>query len=293
MDGFDTNSQFAYLDHLSTEELEDILRADMEVSEGDTDLALYIMEVITKREDATSEESGNRTLKALQEFRAVYNTPEGVGQTLYPPVPQQAEILQTVVDRPNLSMTPRSNWHRLCRSLATAAAAAVIVVLLIPSALGYESFYQMIGVWTDSIFQFQSNGDPPSVKNYKSTEQALSDNSIPSWIVPSEIPEGFELEEVKIFEQSQFTLFEILTLYKKSDLSLTISVRRSDNLESAKFEKYGVAVQEYISNGIVYYLFENQDQNVAAWTVNDWECSIYGDVSIEDLKIMVDSIKER
>ena len=88
MDGFDTNSQFAYLDHLSTEELEDILRADMEVSEGDTDLALYIMEVITKREDATSEESGNRTLKALQEFRAVYNTPEGAGQTLYPPEPQ-------------------------------------------------------------------------------------------------------------------------------------------------------------------------------------------------------------
>jgi hypothetical protein len=88
MDGFDTNSQFAYLDHLSTEELEDILRADMEVSEGDTDLALYIMEVIAKREDATSEESKNRTLKALQEFHAVYNTPEGAGQTLYPPEPQ-------------------------------------------------------------------------------------------------------------------------------------------------------------------------------------------------------------
>ena len=95
------------------------------------------------------------------------------------------------MDRPNLSVTPRSNRHRLRRILATVAAAAVIVVLLIPSALGYESFYQMIGVWTDSIFQFQGSDDSTNVKSCKNVQQALSDNSIPSWIAPSEVPEGF------------------------------------------------------------------------------------------------------
>lgn len=293
MDGFDTNSQFAYLDHLSTEELEDILRADMEVSEGDTDLALYIMEVIAKREDATSEESKNRTLKALQEFHAVYNTPEGAGQTLYPPEPQQAETPPTVMDRPNLSVTPRSNRHRLRRILATVAAAAVIVVLLIPSALGYESFYQMIGVWTDSIFQFQGSDDSTNVKSYKNVQQALSDNSIQSWIAPSEVPEGFELEEVKIFNQSQATLFEILALYKSGERPLAISIRGRSDPASSIFEKDGKTVEEYTSNGIKYYIFENRSQNIVAWNINNWECSIYGDVSTDDLKMMVDSIKER
>ena len=42
-----------------------------------------------------------------------------------------------------------------------------------------------------------------------------------------------------------------------------------------------------------YYLFKNYDRNVVAWTINNWECSISGDVSIDDLKTMVDSIKER
>ena len=51
-------------------------------------------------------------------------------------------------------------------------------------------------------------------------------------------------------------------------------------------------VEEYIVSGITYYIFENNKQVQAAWTVDSYECNISGNVTIDELKQMIDSIEK-
>ena len=49
-------------------------------------------------------------------------------------------------------------------------------------------------------------------------------------------------------------------------------------------------VEEYKTNGITYYLFDNNEQVQAAWIVDSYECGITGKVTIDELKLMINSI---
>lgn len=313
MDNLDKNSKYAYLSQLSTQELESILRADLE--NDDSELAEHVMEVIAARENTEPEKIAALTRKAWEEFQTIYNTPEGKGRVLYPtddPLDPKDPEDQDDPDHPDdphgsdgpKEQPPQSEacperisyfqrfHHHPRRILAVAAAAAIILMFLVPPALGYQSFYQMVGSWTNSLFQFQKDGTPIDTEDLEKIQEVLSENGIPTWIVPTVVPDGFELREVKAFDQTQSDVSEIHILYKNGDLSLGIFVRQYNEQTSSKFEKGAKGIQEYTSNNMNFYLFKNTDRNVAAWTINNWECSVYGDVSIDDLKTMVDSIKE-
>lgn len=78
------NGKYAHLDHLSTEQLQELLRADIEsLEEGDTDVIFHILGVIEKREKACLTEVLPDKDKAWAEFQKYYNIPEGVGLSLY------------------------------------------------------------------------------------------------------------------------------------------------------------------------------------------------------------------
>ena len=51
-------------------------------------------------------------------------------------------------------------------------------------------------------------------------------------------------------------------------------------------------VEEYEVTGITYYLFENYDNVKAVWITDSYECYISGNVTIQELKQMIESIKE-
>lgn len=314
MDNLDKNSKYAYLSQLSTQELESILRADLE--NDDSELAEHVMEVIAARENTEPEKIAALTRKAWEEFQTIYNTPEGKGRVLYPtddPLDPKDPEDQDDPDHPDdphgsdgpKEQPPQSEacperisyfqrfHHHPRRILAVAAAAAIILMFLVPPALGYQSFYQMVGSWTDSLFQFQKDGTPIDTEDQEKIQQVLSENGIPTWIVPTVVPDGFELDEIKVFDQPKSDEFEIHVFYNNDSHPLSISVRHYNEQAPLKYEKDVENVQKYLSNGMSYYLFENKGHNIAAWNIDEWECAIYGDVSIDELKIMVDSIKER
>ena len=51
-------------------------------------------------------------------------------------------------------------------------------------------------------------------------------------------------------------------------------------------------VEEYEVSGIIYYIFTDIDLMKASWINGSYECSIFGNVTIEDLKMMIDSIEK-
>ena len=289
MGNVEKNKRYAHLDQLSTQKLEDILRADLELQEsGNSDMVLYIMEVIEKRENGKSLENRADAERALKEFHELYNTSDdSVGQSLYP--------ANTVGDTPlqhSETPTPQTkNRHFLRRLFISAAAAAIITIFLVPSALGYETFYEMVGSWTDSTFQFVKKDNADNIDVV--WQEELNTYGILASVLPTKIPQDFVLQEWDIVEQEVSGDIEFVSFYLRDKTSLMISATRYNQSKSAAIEKDTTEVEEYRVGGITYYLFENLSQRVAAWHVDNIECIISGYISIDEFKMMIDSIEVR
>lgn len=295
--------KYDYLLQMKTEELEELLRADMASPENsDPDLLLHIMEVIAEREKDTINDKA-RTEKAWQDFQKIYNTPEGTGQTLYPAENTQTDNTPASL-MGNYTASRRRIRHSFRRAVAIAAVVAAILVFMVPTALGYESFTQMIGQWTKEIFQFQSGAGSPQdsdntdgpgqeegkSREYASLQEALANYGISAASVPSTVPEGFELQSVKVSEHLDSGEREFFAYYLKDEITLAVAIIQYTGQQTFKYEKGDMPVEEYVSNGITYYLFINANQTTAAWYSDCLEGSIYGNVSLEDMKIIIDTI---
>ena len=91
----DTKKQYAYLDQLSTEELQELLRADIDSPVSNNDEAIfYILEVIERRGCADPSVSFPDLGKSWKEFNELYNTAEATGASLYP---ADLENIQTII----------------------------------------------------------------------------------------------------------------------------------------------------------------------------------------------------
>ena len=87
------DEKYAYLNRLSTEQLEELLRMDMEMAEpGNEDVVFHILEVIEQREDEHPTGRIPDVDKAWAEFHEYYNVPEGADDSLYPCKPRLATV---------------------------------------------------------------------------------------------------------------------------------------------------------------------------------------------------------
>lgn len=286
MGNVEKTKKYSHLNQLSTQKLEEILRADLELQGSrDPDMVLYIMEVIEKRENGKSLENRADAERALKEFHELYNTSDGVGQSLYP--------ASTVDDKPlRRSATPQTNnRHFLRRLFISAATVAIITMFLVPPAFGYETFYEMVGNWTESVFQFIKKDSIGSVTT--PWKEELDAYGIPASVLPTKIPEGFELQKWDVDKQELSENTEFSAFYAKDEMYFVVSATCYNQPMSSSIEKDGTTVEEYKVGGVTYYLFENLEDRVATWYVGNLECIIHGDISIDDLKMMIDSIEMR
>ena len=102
-----------YLDQLSMEQLEELLRADFASSDPENEQAVFhILEVMEKREKENPTGRLPDTDQAWKEFQQYYNIPEGEGQSLYPvrsdpetqPAPTSTKRSRRFRPRPLVSM---------------------------------------------------------------------------------------------------------------------------------------------------------------------------------------------
>ena len=57
-------------------------------------------------------------------------------------------------------------------------------------------------------------------------------------------------------------------------------------------EKSEDLIEIYAVSGVEYYLLANNERKQAVWIKDSYECYILGDLTIEELKQMIDSIKK-
>jgi hypothetical protein len=78
--------------------------------------------------------------------------------------------------------------------------------------------------------------------------------------------------------------------YQKGDEVLLINIHQNIGVPASRIEKSDNPVEVYVANGIEYYIFLNNGTLQAAWSINEFECVIAGNITLEEMHLMIHSI---
>ena len=293
------NQNYAYLSRLSTQKLLELLAAAPAPAETPEDKAYIdaIVEVVLEREERHPTGLLPDPEQAWEEFQQYYNTPEGEDLSLYP-----AENPGTAPSEPAPSQTEYRPQRRPKRHFfrRVVIVAAVVVCIALPPALGFENVFQLIGAWTDDIFLLNNvssleGNEIEADKKSVDIEEILGELNYSENIFPTWIPEGFELEKVITNEFVLSGKTELRIHYKNGQTRelITFTYNVYNSIASGTmtaFEKDANALEEYFVGDVTHYIFENLGKYIAVWNQNNIECAISGDVSLTELKEMLNSL---
>lgn len=271
---------FSMYDSMSTEELEEILRLDCEADEGqesDTELLFYVMGVLAERK----KNSNTQEITAQQAWESF--------QSNY--LPESEEVSARV---PKKAIKFTGSWLR--RMVAAAAVIAILVcVPVVASAFGWEDIWNAVATWAKETFSFVTgdrtdNSEPHEVdaRQFTSLQQALKETGLDDDFVPTWIPDGYELIDIAVGESPEKKSYD--AYYSNGETPLYISVQVFIALDPEKVEIGNNPIEIYEDSGVKYYIFENLEQTQIVWYIDSYECRISCELTMKEIKRMIDSI---
>lgn len=280
----------AYSEQLSTEQLEDILRADLASEDQENDEAVFhILEVLEKREKENPTGRLPDTDQAWKEFQQYYNIPEGEGQSLYP--------VRSDPERHSApTSTKRSRRFRPRKILIVAAVLVLMFGSMLTAQAAGVDVFGAIGRWTEEKFHFEiaptsADGTTDYTFREVSTERGFSKNLIPTWY-----PEGFEAFEpednsIEDYVNSVYCQY-INKEENRSYLAMVSQYYDPSSIESTVYEKDETEIEIYEHDGKNFYIMSNLDSETATWSDGTFKIDIVGQLTVDEIKQIIDSIGE-
>ena len=280
MSEMEKREEISRYDSMSTEELQEILRKhahDELDTEPETDELFEIMEVLSVRRQQQEPQAFRSNEEAYAEFRQHYMLKE------------KEESKSKAIKFPN----------RIFRTVA--AVLAIVLIVTLGTSVTAEAFqidiWGKFATWTKEIFQFMDNpqgttaANPEADNNVElaSLQAALDQHKIEEEIVPTWIPKGYKSKDLQITSSPR--ALNIYAIYEKDGLELVIKIRRTIGVQAPQVEKNDDFLELYVVDGVEYYIFSNTETLQAAWSIGEFECIIGGKITLEEMKMMIDSIK--
>ena len=274
---------FSKYDEMETEDLEQILRSDADAPEGvepDVELILYVMEVLANRRRNNDQASGKTALEAFESFKQNY-------------LPEQVSI-----ETAPTANRPKVRPMRWLRGLTAAAAVLAFVFLGSVTAHAFGiNIWKAVAVWAQETFHLQGDvmvdtevqGQDRNLE-YTSFEQAIYDLERVGRLVPTWIPEGYELIDIRVDENPLQKIY--IGFYEDDEKYLKITVRSYQNSYPEQIEQSDGTEETIEVSGIIYHIFEDIGTLQAAWIKDSYECYITGELTMEQIKTMIHSIEK-
>ena len=271
-------AEFSHYDSMTTEELQEILRkhANGELqTEPDTDELYYIMEVLARRREEQDPQAIRSDEEALAEFRKHY-------------MPKEKKAAK-VIKFPSRALK------------AVTAVLAVVIIFAVGTSITAKAFHidiwSKFANWTKEIFQFTDLPQGTTVANpeneynpeLKSLQDALNDNAVKEKLAPTWMPEGYKSKDLSVVKTPR--VLNIYSIYEKNGLELIVKIRRTIGVTAEQVEKNDDLLEIYVADGVEYYIFSNTETLQAAWSIGEFECLMIGTITLEEMKMMIDSIK--
>lgn len=271
-------NDFSRYDAMTDEELEEILRLDASCPEGnetDVEEILYVMETLAGR-NRSKVNTGKTPEEALKIFKEYY---------------MPADDTYEAVRSAELNMgKPKRRWLRPLAGLA-AAAAIVIFGSMTAAALGHDIWGPVIQ-WTRETFHFGQSEESEPVgednREMESLQEVLEQNNIFTPLAPTWFPEGYELVDTQAYSSPSQEIY--IAFYHSDDKEIRIQIKLYLADDPQQIERSEGYVATYESAGIDYFIFENYDLLKAVWINENYECYISGELTMDEIQSMIDSI---
>lgn len=268
-----SNQDFSKYDSMRIEELEEILRADAmgpERDDSDVDEILYVMEVLAKKRRQNGI-AGKTALEAYQDF-----------QQHYLPLVEEAK------PKRKANVIP-------FRRIAAIAACLVLVFSFATSANAFcfRDVWNAVVNWAQETFYISfgeevNNPRTDDLSEYSSLQDILAEHGVDTTIVPTVVPERYILHEIQ-FDPTP-TQETYIAVYRNGDHVIKVTVQSYLQGYPEQIEMSSSTHEVYSPAMIDVYIVANNNQNRAVWMIDTYECSISGHLSIEEIKLMIDSI---
>lgn len=202
--------------------------------------------------------------------------------------------------------------HRCLRTVQFAAllAALLMLITVATAAAGYD-IWRTLAEWTEEKITLAPGqieyADPDELHipeepgEYASLQEALTDYGLNRSVVPKWMPEGFTQSELIVIPVAGggIIIFHTLYhLYHREENPLVIQVNIYLENEGRAYDSFGNFQKDeddpvpYEAGGITHLLATNMGRPVALWADGPAECVISGDITMDELKQMIDSIYE-
>ena len=278
--------------------LDAIFDSTNEFSDSDVEKMDEIMAVLDKKDPLTQRYTAEESWKHFQEnYReelsrlGVRNTEEVIEKEPEEiEAPADAAVVRpsTQVEKnPSVSTSVETKQNICCRkvfhtALIAAATVAVMVIVTVSAAAAGVDIWKWVQVRGEGTVRFVAE-DALS----KDIPAALKQAGIEEPLFPTWIPEGFLLYDQQIRLDDPIRIY---TTYVNKESSIVINIRCINNdLKSSVIEVEDEPPQEYLSHGILHYIVPNCEQIVAYWIRDGYLVKISGNISIEEMKLIIDS----
>lgn len=286
--------KYPIFDQLSTEELQKLLAQDFTATDEDPDVdyIMAIMEVITERKKAA--EHRVDVDAAWKEFQENY---QGQAAAYEPAISCETESSDHHKTPPAQVTQKKKSVFRYV------LVAAILVVLLCGTASGFGSVFQAVVNWTAETFGFEApyrveeSGENACLNDpYAKLRTTIAEYTelpvIPKWAPPgTKVSPAFGVQQTARKDSAQ-----IAAVYETDAGRFTILIQIHHEEPPQYTGSYQwdeeMEVIPYTVSGINHDIIYNSDDNLAAWTHEQVECMIQGDLSVDELKRMIDSIYE-
>lgn len=271
--------QWEALEVLSSAQLDEMLKAELNKDGMDENLVLSILNILEHRE--------------ADEFTIDPADMEAVWAQFRESHPELA--LPRTEKVPAMKRTGPRRW---LGRMAVAAAVLCVMILVTPKAMGAENIFTIIGRWTQDVFAFfssfgadQKPQEYTFVTDHPGLQQiydAVSELGVTKPVVPTWVPEGYELIELKTIPMRENTKVHARLI--KDNSTILISYEIYNEILSNIYEKNRDDAVVCELSGIKHYIVSNEERWTAAWTVENLECSAATDQSEETLYEILRSI---
>ena len=268
---------YSFLQAMSTEELQEILRRDYDLNqdESDMDLILNVMEVLETREE---KESKNDKEIALNNLREMIRRRE-----------EMFADADSEVKSNGLHMTPSHKKHFWLR-VASIAAVFVLVISIgftTATAMGHD-LWGGVAKWTRETFRF---GDKTSAfspnETYDELKAVLEENGRSFPVLPNWLPEQYAFEDIQVFEEPVGWRIAAFATSNENTLFFLLTNIKQEDLGNRQYEIDSDSVEQHVVNGITYYTMTNDNSRQIVWARDNYQILMeFSDSSINTKKII-------
>lgn len=182
--------------------------------------------------------------------------------------------------------------------VAVALVLCSLLLFVLPQAVQAENYLGRIATWTENVFEIfekRNQGHTPKEYVFQTKHPGLqelyiivTELGITTPVVPMYLDEGYILESCEQFVTP--THNKVIAKFTNNSNTAVYELNIYSDSVPREFQKDNLTVATHESNGVIHYLFQNNNTWTLVWIKDNIECTFSLECQKDEVYRIIDSI---